>query len=477
MTNILKKEWGKIADLASAINAGETSAVANVKESLRLIDEAKEYNAVLHLTKTRALDRAKKIDELVKSSKSAGRLAGVPFIAKDNYLTFDTETTAASNILAGFKAPYQATVIEKLEAEGAIMVAKANLDSFAHGGSTENSDFDPTKNAVDPARVPGGSSGGSATAVALGLAPFALGSDTGGSIRQPASFSGIVGLKPSYGSVSRYGVVAMASSTDCMGPMTANTEDAALIYDVIAGQDTKDSTTTPRKDNNYTKLSDSKLKIGVIKEHMSDGINKEVRSSISEAVDKLKTDGHEVTEISIPELEYSLACYYIIIPAEISSNLARYDGIRFGFSNRKDQDLEGLFNTTRAIGFNSENKRRIMIGNYVLSSGYYDAYYKRAQKVRTLLIKGFEKALEQVDVLVGPVTPNTAFKIGEKFNDPVAMYLEDLLTVGVSLAGLPAISVPVSSAEGLPVGMQITGKYLDDKTVLSAAKTVQDLYA
>lgn len=467
--------WDSIQAIASMVRSGEITAVANVEKSLKLIDAAADHNAVLWKTKTRALERAKQIDDLVKSGKDAGRLAGVPFIAKDNYLTFDTETTAASNILSGFEAPYQATVIEKLEAEGAIMVAKANMDSFAHGASNENSDFGPVKNAHDKTRVSGGSSGGSATAVALGLAPFALGSDTGGSIRQPASFNGVVGFKPTYGTVSRYGVVAMISSTDCMGPITTTTADSALIYDIIAGQDSMDSTTIDRSEKDYTKLADSKkLKIGLIKEHMADGVDDEVKSAVNDMADKLKAVGHEVGEVSMPELDLGLACYYIIMPAEVTSNLARYDGIRFGLSERGG-DLQEVYTKSRSKGFSSEVKRRVMIGNYVLSSGYYDAYYKKAQKVRTLIIDSFKKSFQDYDILIGPVSPDVAFKIGDKVDDPVAMYMEDLMTGGVSLAGLPAISVPIAKKGDLPIGLQVIGAMSDDKKVLETTKLIEGL--
>jgi len=356
------------------------------------------------------------------------------------------------------------------------MVAKANLDSFAHGSSTENSDRGPTKNPADITRVPGGSSGGSAAATALGLAPFSLGSDTGGSIRLPASFTGTVGLKPTYGSTSRYGVIAMASSTDVMGPLTNSVQDAAIIYDVIAGIDKNDSTTIQRSEDDYSDLDSSKkYKIGVIAEHFAEGLQPGVEKSINQSIQLLKDDGHEVSEVSMPDLDHALACYYIIVPAEIASNLSKFDGIRFGISERDKKALEDVYGDTRQKGFNSENKRRIMIGNYVLSSGFYDAYYKKAQAVRTLLVQAFDKAFAEFDLLVGPVAPMTAFKLGENTEDPLQMYLADVMTVGMSLAGLPAISVPVEPANGLPVGLQITGNKTADKQVLELAKRLQEL--
>lgn len=466
--------WQNISRIAELVNSGEASATDNVQKALNLIKESKNHNAILADATERALNRAKEIDAQVAKGENAGCLAGVPFIAKDNYLTFGVDTTAASNILQGFDAPYQATVIEKLENQGAIMVAKANLDSFAHGGSTENSDFGPTMNPHDITRVPGGSSGGSAAAVALSLTPFALGSDTGGSIRQPANFTGTIGFKPTYGSVSRYGVVSMISSTDCMGPIANSTEDIALVYDVIAGIDSKDSTSIKRSSEDFTGLDEHKsLKIGLVKEHLGEGLDSGVKESVLDAVDQLKSFGHIVEEVSIAELELALACYYIIMPAEVSSNLAKFDGIRFGLSKREDGDLNEVFSNSRKLGFNAENKRRILIGNYVLSSGYYDAYYKKAQAVRTLLIRGFDRVFKKYDLLVGPVSPGVAFKLGENTTDPLKMYLEDVMTVPASLAGLPAISVPIKKAHNLPVGLQITGQRTSDKLVLELAKQLE----
>jgi aspartyl-tRNA(Asn)/glutamyl-tRNA(Gln) amidotransferase subunit A len=465
-----------IGELAAAVQAGELTAVALVEESLDAISRHEDYHALLEVSEL-ARERAKEIDERIKNGEQVGRLAGVPFIAKDNFLTLGTHTTAASNILKPFKAPYQATAVNLLEAEGAIMVAKANLDAFAHGSSTENSDFGPTKNPHDPKRVPGGSSGGSAAAVALGLACFALGTDTGGSIRQPAAFSGVVGLKPTYGLVSRYGVVAMGSSVDVIGPLTNTVGDAALVLDVMAAQDARDATTIERDKQSYAEtIADLKgKKIGLIKEYIGEGIDAEVKSTLLSAIDKLKAAGAEVEEISLPSVDLALACYYILVPAEVSSNLARYDGIRYGHSSDKASSLAETYLLSRDEGFGAEAKRRIMIGTYVLSSGYYDAYYKRAQKVRTLLIKEFNDAFSKYDLLLGPTTPTPAFTIGEKNQDPLAMYLSDVDTVAVNLVGCGAISIPAGTVNGLPVGLQLIAPQRAERELLGAAKAAESL--
>lgn len=444
-----------------------TSAVENVKKALAAAKEHEVYHALLSITEERALERAAKVD----SGEITGRLAGVPFVAKDNFLAFGAPTTAASHILENFIAPLQATAIERLEAEGAICIGKANLDAFAHGGSTENSAFGPTLNSVDKTRVAGGSSGGSAVVTALGIVPFAIGTDTGGSIRQPASFNGVVGVKPTYGTVSRFGVVAMASSTDTIGCFTTNTADAELVMDVLSGLDPNDMTTLP----DFFEPVDAKpaQKIGLIKEFMTDDVDQEVRLQVHEYADKLKAAGHTVEEVSMPILKYTLAMYYIIVPAEISSNLARFDGVRYGL-RADNTDLSELYGKSRDKGFMAENKRRIMIGSYVLSSGYFDAYYLQAQKARTLLINAFNELFNQYDALIGPVSPTPAFELGANTADPVKMYLADVMTVPPSLAGLPAISVPAgSTSEGLPVGVQIIGKRRSDAQLLALAKTME----
>jgi aspartyl-tRNA(Asn)/glutamyl-tRNA(Gln) amidotransferase subunit A len=468
--------WLPIADLAAKVQAGELKAVDLVEQALQAIAEKKDYDAILWTLEKRARERAQQIDERVKSRETIGRLAGVPFIAKDNFLVFGAETTAASNILKGFTAPYQATAIERLEAAGAICVAKANLDAFAHGSSTENSDFMVTKNPYDKTRVPGGSSGGSAASVVLELAPFALGTDTGGSIRLPASFCGAVGYKPTYGLVSRSGVVAMASSTDVIGPLTRTVEDAALVLDVMAGQDELDGTTIEREDSYINlRLDLSGKKIGVIKEYMDEGLHGDIKTNINTAIEKLKNAGADVQEISLPSLPNALAVYYVLCPAEVSSNLARYDGQRYGFTFKDAKDLDESYMKSRDQGFGKEAKRRIIIGTYVLSSGYYDAYYKKAQTVRTKLINEFNYAFAQVDFLLGPTAPEIAFKIGENVADPLKMYLTDIMTVAANLAGIPAISIPSGEANGLPVGLQLMAPQRADRDLLAVAKAAEEL--
>ncbi len=471
-------QWAPIAELAAAVQSGATSATSLVQRSLDMIARQSSYQAIIATIADRALQRARDIDTAVANGEHVGRLAGVPFIAKDNYLVFGAETTAASNMLRGFDAPYQSTVIERLEAEGAICVAKANLDAFAHGGSTENSDFFTTKNPHDPTRVPGGSSGGSAAAVVLDLASFALGTDTGGSIRQPASFTGCVGFKPTYGLTSRSGVVAMASSTDVMGPLTRSVDDAALVFDVLAGQDPLDSTTTPRDPLGYDQIDAMDMhgiKIGVIEEWMTGDLEPGVKQSIEAAIETFRAAGATVEMISLPSLPLALAVYYIVVPAEISSNLSRYDGQRYAHHAADAANLDESYKQARGTGFGSEAKRRIMIGTYVLSSGYYDAYYKKAQTVRTKLINEFDTAFESYDFLIGPTAPTTAFKIGEHAHDPLQMYLADMMTVGPSLAGIPSIVVPAQPTDGLPVGLQIMAAQRADRRLLECAKRAQEL--
>lgn len=446
--------------------AGKT-AVENVKAAVARAKEIDNHHALLSLTEERALERA----ALVDSGELTGRLAGVPFVVKDNFLAFGAPSTAASKFLQNFDAPLQATAVERLEAEGAICIGKANLDAFAHGGSTENSAYGPTLNAADTERVAGGSSGGSAVVTALGVVPFALGTDTGGSIRQPASFNGVIGVKPTYGTVSRYGVVAMASSTDTIGCFATVVSDAELVMDIMAGQDASDMTTLP---DFFAPEEPRTLKAGVIKEFMTDDVDAEVRDRVTEYIDGLKAAGHTVEEVSLPILKYALAMYYIIVPAEISSNLARYDGIRYGRRAEADT-LDDVFGRSRDQGFEPENKRRIMIGSYVLSSGFFDAYYLQAQKARTLLINAFNELFATYDVLVGPVSPTPAFKLGENTADPVQMYLADVMTVPASLAGLPAISVPAgATSAGLPVGIQFIGQRRSDATLLALAKSREE---
>lgn len=472
-------QWPSIAEIAERVGAGTLTATELVERSLQTIADKAEFQAVIATTDDRARRRATEIDNRVAAGETIGPLAGVPFIAKDNFLVFGAETTAASNILKGFNAPYQATAIERLEAAGAICVAKANLDAFAHGSSTENSDFMVTKNPVDPTRVPGGSSGGSAAAVILGMAPFALGTDTGGSIRLPASFCGAVGYKPTYGLVSRSGVVAMASSTDVIGPLTRSVADTATVLNVMAGKDPLDSTTIAPNDAGYSVVPETVRgkKFAVIKEYMDEGLDAGVRSRLEAAIEALRQAGATVEAISLPSLPLALAVYYIICPAEVSSNLSRYDGQKYGYSYPNATDLEQSYSKTRSMGFGKEAKRRIMIGTYVLSSGYYDAYYKRAQTVRTKIINEFAEAFQQYDFLLGPVAPTPAFKIGQNAHDPMQMYLTDIMTVAVNLAGIPAISVPAGTSDGLPVGLQILAAQRADRELLNTAASVEGLLA
>jgi aspartyl-tRNA(Asn)/glutamyl-tRNA(Gln) amidotransferase subunit A len=463
--------WLPIKDIAESVKKGETKAVSHVQFALTAIKQHDEFQAIIFTTAERALARAAEIDR-----KPNGKLAGVPFIAKDNFLTLGGETTAASNILRGFEAPYQATAIERLESEGAICVAKANLDAFAHGSSTENSDFFVTKNPHDKTRVPGGSSGGSAAAVALGMTPFALGTDTGGSVRLPASFTGMVGYKPSYGLISRSGIVAMASSTDVVGPITRTVADTAVILDVMSGKDELDGTTIERNQASYNAdpLDLKGKSIGMIKQYF-EGLDPDVAAVVKDGIKKIEAGGASISEVSLPSLPLALAVYYVIVPAEISSNLGRYDGQRYGYSYTQANNLDESYEVSREKGFGAEAKRRIMVGTYVLSSGYYDAYYKKAQQVRTKVRLEFDKAFSQFDFLVGPTAPMTAFKIGEKASDPLQMYLTDIMTVGANISGNPAISLPAGQSNGLPIGLQMIADYGDDLNLLSAAKSVEAL--
>ncbi|OHB16996.1 MAG: aspartyl/glutamyl-tRNA amidotransferase subunit A [Parcubacteria group bacterium RIFCSPLOWO2_01_FULL_40_65] len=400
-----------------------------------------------------------------------GVLAGVPCAIKDNILINGTGCTAASKILENYISTYDATVIKKLRGAGAVFLGKTNLDEFAMGSSTENSAFGPTKNPHDLTRVPGGSSGGSAAAVVAGLSIFALGSDTGGSIRLPASFCGVVGLKPTYGRVSRHGLMAMASSLDQIGPITKNSYDAALVLNIIAGSDKFDSTAVPKEAPDYTSGIDKSikgLKIGIPKEYFSEGLDGKVNNVIQKAISKLQNLGAEIIDISLPHSEYALASYYIIMPCEVSSNLARYDGIKYGFS-AKAKNLIDTYLKSREGGFGEEARRRIMLGTYALSAGYYNAYYKKAQQVRALIKKDFDEAFKKVDVIAGPTAPTVAFKLGEKVKDPLTMYLSDVYTVAINLAGVPALSVPCGFVNNLPVGLQLIGKHFDEAVILRTA--------
>ncbi len=441
------------------------------------LDRIQQLEPTLHsfltVTADHALAQAQRVDAEIAAGKEIGLLAGIPIGIKDNLCTKGILTTCGSHILENFVPPYESTVTQKLAAAGAVMVGKTNLDEFAMGSSTENSAYQVTGNPWDPSRVPGGSSGGSAAAVAADECVVALGSDTGGSIRQPASFCGVVGLKPTYGLVSRYGLVAYASSLDQIGPFGRTVEDAAILLNAIAGYDPQDSTSLKVEIPDYTQFLQPDLKgkrVGVITETFGEGLEGVVERAVRTAIAQLETLGAEIQEISCPRFRYGLPTYYIIAPSEASANLARYDGVKYGFREKDTDNLLAMYTQTRAKGFGTEVKRRIMIGTYALSAGYYDAYYLKAQKVRTLIKADFEKAFESVDVLVCPTAPSTAFKAGEKTADPLTMYLSDLMTIPVNLAGLPGLSLPCGfDDQGLPIGLQLIGNVLREDNVLQVA--------
>lgn len=424
-----------------------------------------------------ALAQAEAVDKKIAVGEDAGPLAGVPMALKDNMCTKDILTTCSSKMLYNFKPPYNATVTDKLAAAGTVLLGKVNMDEFAMGSSTENSYFKKTKNPYDVTKVPGGSSGGSAACVAADEAYFSLGSDTGGSIRQPASLCGCVGMKPTYGSVSRFGLIAFASSLDQIGPLAKDVTDCAMVLNQIAGYDPKDSTSVNVAHPDFEKAltGDVKgLKIGVPQEYFGAGISAETAAAVNAALSNMKAEGAECSDMSLPLNEYALPAYYMISSAEASSNLARFDGVKYGFRAEKFDDLVDLYRQTRSEGFGAEVKRRIMIGTYALSSGYYDAYYKKAQQVRTMIMNDFAKAFETYDVLITPASPTTAFGIGEKTSDPIQMYMADICTVSVNIGGLPAIVIPCGyDAAGLPIGVQIIGKPFDEATVLNAAYALE----
>jgi len=436
-------------------------------------DKVKAY---VTMTKERALEQARSVDRQIQNAEKISPLAGIPVAIKDNMCTDGVKTTACSKMLANFVPPYSATVVKRLDGAGATMVGKTNLDEFAMGSSTENSAFFVTHNPWDTQRVPGGSSGGSAAAVAAGEAICSLGSDTGGSIRLPASFCGVVGLKPTYGAVSRYGLIAFASSLDQIGPFSKDVTDCATMLNVISGHDPFDSTSAKYNVPDYTgflKNDVRGLKFGVPQEYMAEGINPVVREVIEKALAQLEALGAHVEYTTLPHTEYALSTYYLIAPAEASSNLARYDGVRYGFRADKANDVIDMFMKTRSEAFGSEVKRRIMLGTYALSAGYYDAYYLKALKVRTLIKQDFDRAFEKYDLLVSPVCPTTAFRIGEKTDDPLEMYLSDVCTISTNLAGIPGMSIPCGFAQGLPVGLQLMGRHFDEGTLLRTAYTFE----
>ncbi len=435
----------------------------------KIKEKDRAIHAFLTVNEKSALAQAKKVDSLLAGGKKLPLLAGIPVAIKDNILVEGVKCTAASKILADYVAPYNATVIEKLKKQEAVILGKTNLDEFAMGSSTENSAFGPTRNPHDLSRVPGGSSGGSAAAVASEMAFYALGSDTGGSIRLPASFCGVAGLKPTYGAVSRYGLIAFASSLDQIGPLAKTAEDAQLVFEAIAGEDALDSTSiAPKSKARNIKIKG--LRAGIPKEYFVKGIDKNIEKTIKEAIGKYEKMGVKIVEVSLPHTDYALSAYYIINPSEASANLARYDGIKYGYSDRQGKDLMDVYLNSRGKGFGAEVKRRIMLGTYTLSSGYYEAYYLKAQKVRTKVIEDFKKAFKKVDVILTPTSPSLPFKVGEKVNNPLSMYLTDVYTVSVNLVGLPALSLPVGKVGKLPVGLQIIGQPFEEYKILELGK-------
>lgn len=468
MTKLYDKS---IEELHQLLVSKEITAVDLTRATIERIKETDgQVEAFLNIPEEKALELAQAIDE--KGIDESNPLAGIPIGIKDNIVTKDVVTTAASKILYNFDPIYDATVMEKVYAADFVPVGKLNMDEFAMGGSTETSYFKKTKNAWDFTKVPGGSSGGSAAAVAAGQVPVALGSDTGGSIRQPAAFNGIVGMKPTYGRVSRFGLIAFASSLDQIGPMTRTVKDNALTLNAIAGYDEKDGTSSGISVPDFTEglNGDIKgMKIGLPKEYLGEGVQPGVRAAIMQAADTFRELGATVEEVSLPHSKYGVAVYYIIASSEASSNLQRFDGIRYGYRSENVQDLEDVYVNSRSEGFGDEVKRRIMLGTFSLSAGYYDAYFKKAGQVRTLIRQDFENVFHDYDLIIGPASPTVAFGMGENINDPITMYMSDILTIPVNLAGLPGMSIPAGFSEGLPVGLQIIGKAFDESTMYKAA--------
>ena len=467
-----------VHEIADKLEKQEITSYELVKSYFDRIKEKDEkVKAYVSLMEEEALNQAKIIDEKRKNGEKLGKYAGIPIGIKDNMNIKGTKTTCSSKMLENYESPFDATVIEKLKEEDIIFLGKLNMDEFAMGGSTENSAFFKTYNPWNLECVPGGSSGGSAAAVAADIAPWTLGSDTGGSIRQPASFCGVVGLKPTYGLVSRYGLVAFASSLDQIGPITKDVTDSAILLNLIAGNDEKDSTSSKREKVDYTKslVNDVKgMKIGLPKEFLAEGVNEEVKNAMLEVAEKYRELGATVEECSLDVGKYALATYYIIACAEASSNLGRFDGIRYGYRTEKFENIKDIYNNTRSEGFGPEVKRRIILGTYVLSSGYYDAYYKKAQKVRTIIKNEYDKLFEKYDLILTPTSPTTAFKIGEKSNNPLEMYMSDICTVSVNIAGLPGMNVPCKlDSKGLPIGFLLVGNSFEEEKIFRAAYTYE----
>ncbi len=475
MKNVCEMTAHEICELYTNKEATVPEVVKAYFDKIKIDDE--NIKSYITLCEAEAMKKAEEVQAKFESGAKMGPLAGVPIAIKDNICTKGIKTTCASKMLENFVSPYDATVTKKLIDADAIIIGKTNMDEFAMGGSTENSAFFKTHNPVNLNKVPGGSSGGSAAAVAGNLAPISLGSDTGGSIRQPASFCGVVGLKPTYGLVSRYGLVAFASSLDQIGPMAKDVTDVADLLNVISGHDEMDSTSAKVEKKDYSKalVNDVKgMKIGVPAEFFAEGVSEEVRTSVEQAIERFRKLGAIVEECSLPATKYALPAYYIISGAEASSNLGRFDGIRYGYRTKNYENMSDIFKNSRSEGFGEEVKRRIITGTYVLSAGYYDAYYKKAQKVRTLVKKNFDEAFEKYDLLLTPTAPTVAFDIGSRINNPLEMYLSDILTVSINVAGVPAISIPCGKdSEGMPIGLQIIGKHFDEEKILRAAYTFE----
>lgn len=464
-----------VAEISAALAAGDISSVEITQAYLdRIAAFNGELNAFITVCEDSALKQAKAADA-ERANGNASPLLGIPLAHKDIFCTKDILTTCGSRMLHNFVSPYNATVVERFNAAGTVLLGKTNMDEFAMGSSNETSFYGDVKNPWNTECVPGGSSGGSAAAVAADLCAMATGTDTGGSIRQPAAFCGITGFKPSYGRVSRWGMIAFASSLDQAGPITKSAEDAALMLNVMSGLDKKDSTSIERPEEDFTASLNQPLKglrIGVPKQHFADGLSAEVEQAVRDALAEYEKLGATIKEVDLSNSHLSVSAYYVVAPAEASANLSRFDGVRYGYRCEDPVDLEDMYKRTRSEGFGEEVKRRIMIGTYALSAGFYDAYYRKAQKIRRLIKDDFDRAFEEVDVIIGPTSPHTAFKLGSK-SDPVSMYLEDIYTIAVNLAGLPAASIPVGTANGMPMGMQIIGKYFDEARILNVAHQFQ----